>query len=42
MMMNTIFCKQVAQGWLSMYMDDIVIHTKWQLGEMKKEHRRRH
>jgi reverse transcriptase-like protein len=27
MMMNTIFQKQVAQGWLSVYMDDIAIHT---------------
>jgi reverse transcriptase-like protein len=27
MMMNTIFWNQVAQGWLSMYMDDITIHT---------------
>jgi reverse transcriptase-like protein len=27
MMMNTIFRKQVAQGWLSIYMDDIAIHT---------------
>jgi len=23
MMMNTIFCKEVAQGWLSVYMDNI-------------------
>ncbi len=28
MMMNTIFCTKVAQGWLSVYMDDITIHTK--------------
>jgi hypothetical protein len=28
MMMNTIFQKKVSQGWLSIYMDDIAIHTK--------------
>jgi hypothetical protein len=28
MMINTIFRREVAQGWLSVYMDDITIHTK--------------
>jgi hypothetical protein len=28
MMMNMIFCREVAQGWLSVYMDNIAIHTK--------------
>jgi hypothetical protein len=28
MMMNTIFRKKVLQEWLSVYMDDIAIHTK--------------
>jgi hypothetical protein len=28
MMMNTIFHVEVAQGWLSVYMDDFAIHTK--------------
>jgi reverse transcriptase-like protein len=42
MMMNTIFQKQVAQGWLSIYMDDIAIHTRHQPGEMEEEHRKRH
>jgi hypothetical protein len=28
MMMNMIFRWEVAQGWLSVYMDDIAIHTK--------------
>ena len=28
MMMNTIFRKKVAEGWLSVYMDNIAIHTK--------------
>ena len=26
MMMNTIFQKEVGEGWLSVYMDDITIH----------------
>jgi reverse transcriptase-like protein len=42
MMMNTIFRKQVAQGWLSIYMDDIAIHTRCRPGEMEEEHRKRH
>jgi hypothetical protein len=28
MMMNMIFRKEVSQGWLSVYMDDIAIHTR--------------
>ena len=28
MMMNTIFHKEVAEGWMSVYMDDIAIHTR--------------
>jgi hypothetical protein len=28
MMMNTIFQKEVSQGWLSIYMDDITIHMR--------------
>ncbi len=42
MMMNTIFRKQVAQGWLSVYMDDLAIHTKRCPGETEEEHRCRH
>src|SRR6267154_2167957 len=42
MMMNTIFRKQVAQGWLSVYMDDLAIHTKRRPGETEEAHRRRH
>ena len=41
-MINTIFHKQVAQGWLSIYMDDIAIHTKRWPGETEEEHRKRH
>src|SRR5258707_10990724 len=42
MMMNTIFHKQVAQGWLSVYMDDLTIHTKRCPGETEEEHQRHH
>jgi len=42
MMMNTIFQKQVAQGWLSVYMDDLAIHTKRCPGETEEEHRQHH
>jgi Reverse transcriptase (RNA-dependent DNA polymerase) len=41
-MMNTIFRREVALGWLSVYMDDIAIHTKPKPGETDKEHRERH
>ncbi len=37
MMMNTIFRKQVAQGWLSVYMDDLAIHTKRRPRETEEE-----
>src|SRR5258708_40250676 len=42
MMMNTIFRKQVAQGWLSIYMDNLAIHTKRCPGETEEEHRCQH
>ena len=42
MMMNTIFQGEVALGWLSVYMDDIAIHTKPRQGETDEEHRERH
>jgi len=42
MMMNHIFQAQVAQGWLSIYMDDIAIHTKPKTGETKEQHQKRH
>jgi reverse transcriptase-like protein len=38
MMINTIFRKQVTQGWLSVYMDDIAIHTQRRPGETEEEH----
>ena len=42
MMMNHIFQTQVAQEWLSVYMDDIAIHTKPMPGETKQQHQKHH
>ncbi len=42
MMMNTIFWKQVVQGWLSVYMDNLAIHTKQCPGETEEEHQQCH
>ena len=42
MMMNTIFRKEVAKGWLSVYMDDIAIHSKKRPMETEEQHRQRH
>jgi hypothetical protein len=42
MMMNTIFRTEVAQGWLSVYMDDLAIHTKPKPGETEQQHLNRH
>ena len=42
MMMNTIFHREVAQGWLSVYMDNIAIHTKPLPGESDQQHHSQH
>jgi hypothetical protein len=42
MMMNTIFRREVAQGWLPVYMDDIAIHTKPHADKSDSQHRKRH
>jgi hypothetical protein len=42
MMMNTIFCTEVTQGWLSVYMNDLAIHTKPKPGETEQQHLERH
>jgi len=42
MMMNTIFRQEVALGWLSVYMDDIAIHTKRRPDETEDKHQARH
>jgi hypothetical protein len=41
-MMNKIFRMEVAQGWLSVYMDDIAIHTKPLGEESEQQHEQRH
>ncbi len=38
MMMNTIFHTKVAQGWLSVYMDNIAIHTKCEAHKTEQQH----
>ena len=38
MMMNTIFQTEVGEGWLSVYMDDIAIHTAKHLHETEEQH----
>jgi hypothetical protein len=42
MMMNTVFWTEVVQGWLSVYMDNIAIHTKPKQGETPEQHWQRH
>jgi len=42
MMMNTIFQTEVVQGWLSVYMDDIAVHTKREEQEMEQQHIHHH
>ena len=41
-MMNTIFQPGVAAGHTSVYMDDIIIHTKRWKDEMEEQHLQRH
>ena len=40
--MNEIFRTEVAQGWLSVYMDDIAIHTQPLNEEMEQQHEQWH
>jgi hypothetical protein len=37
-MMNTVFAVEVAEGWLTIYMDDMAIHTKPQDFKTKEQH----
>jgi hypothetical protein len=37
-MMDTIFKEQIAQGWLTVYMNDIAVHTKREPGETEDQH----
>ena len=41
-MMNTIFRKEVTEGWLLVYMDNIAIHTRPRVGETEEQHLARH
>jgi hypothetical protein len=41
-MMDTIFQEQIAQGTLTVYMDDIAVHTKRETKETEGQHRERH
>src|SRR5487761_516046 len=41
-MMNTIFATEVAQMWLTIYMDNMAIHTKQLENEMEEEHLEQH
>jgi hypothetical protein len=41
-MTDTIFRKQIAHGTLTVYMDDIAVHTKWEPNETEEQHLERH
>jgi len=41
-MMNTLFCNLIASGDLTVYMDNMAMHTSQREGEMHEEHLARH
>jgi hypothetical protein len=41
-MMNTIFADDIAEKWLTVYMDDMAIHTQCQGHEMEEQHVQQH
>jgi len=41
-MMNSIFADDIAEKWLTVYMDDMAIHTKWQPEETEEQHVQQH
>jgi hypothetical protein len=41
-MMNTLFQMQIASGNLTVYMDDMAVHTKREEGETEADHIKRH
>ena len=41
-MMNTIFANEMAQGWLMVYMDDMMIAIKPEQGETEQQHKMQH
>jgi hypothetical protein len=42
MMMNTIFRREVQEGWFLVFMDNSIIYTKRLPGEMEEQHQQRH
>jgi hypothetical protein len=41
-MMNTIFQEEITQGWLTVYMDDMAIHTGTKADKSEQQHLGRH
>jgi len=41
-MMNMLLCTQIASGELTVYMDDMAMHTSQKEGEMEEEHLKWH
>jgi Reverse transcriptase (RNA-dependent DNA polymerase) len=41
-MMNSIFTNDIAKKWLTVYMDDMAIHTKCRPNETEEQHIQRH
>jgi len=41
-MMNSIFSEEIAEQWLTVYMDDMAIHTKKTENETELQHILRH
>jgi RNase H-like domain found in reverse transcriptase/Reverse transcriptase (RNA-dependent DNA polymerase) len=41
-MMNSIFAKEIAEKWLTVYMDDMAIHTQRRPEETEEQHVQRH
>jgi hypothetical protein len=37
-MMDTILCKQIVRGTLTVYMDNIAVYTKWRTNESEEQH----
>jgi hypothetical protein len=37
-MMDTIFCDQIARGTLTVYIDDIAVHTKRKQNKSEEQH----
>ena len=41
-MMNMLFCNQIASGELTIYMNNMAMHTSPKEGEMNEEHLKHH